>query len=214
MSSFYKKSQRILRKLARAYSRWRIQPTEMESRAYNTTDRILLTFDDYGDRASVHALLDILEAKNVRAAFFIVGQWAEKDPSIFDAITSRGHWLGNHTYSHQMLTKLDAAEAEQEILRGPKSTLLRPPYGAYNRRIREIAARLGYKIAFWTIDTNDWRNLSTEQIQERVWEELHPGACILMHLGQTHTLETLPALIDGIRARGFELCSEGTEIAL
>jgi peptidoglycan/xylan/chitin deacetylase (PgdA/CDA1 family) len=214
--SYSKKIDNAKDRLARAYALWRIKPTEEESHAYNHTDRILLTFDDYlyGDSVSMYHLLDILRDQKVKAAFFLVGKWAQENLKIVNAIKADGHWIGNHTFSHQRLTKLSSAEIEKEIKDGVPSKLLRPPYGAYNNRVRKIAAKLGYRIAFWTIDSDDWKGMDASRIQERVLGELHPGACILLHLHAPQTIKALPSLIQGIRARGFELCNNGTEISL
>jgi peptidoglycan/xylan/chitin deacetylase (PgdA/CDA1 family) len=102
---------------------------------------------------------------------------------------------------------------EREIKNGTAGTLLRPPYGAYNERVRATAARLGYHIAYWTIDSIDWKDSNASHIVERVLKELHPGACILLHLHSPGTIAALPALIQKIRARGFEFCRDGTEIS-
>ena len=206
--------ERLTNKIARAYSLWRIRPTPEEVRSHNDTDRILLTFDDFTDEVSLHKLLAILKDKNVRAAFFLIGEWTEKNPALVEEIKVAGHWVGNHSYSHRHLTKLSSSEVEAEIARGVASALLRPPYGSYDARIRSIAAKLGYRISFWTVDSDDWKGISATNIHENVVRDLHPGACILMHLNGPHTIEALPSIIDTIRERGFELCYEGTEIKL
>lgn len=198
--------------ISKAYAKWYIRPTQEESRSYNHTDRILLSFDDYADDKNIQLLLEILEVHKTKAVFFLIGEWAESHQALMKDIKERGHWIGNHTYSHQRLTKLSFAEATLEISRGVSGNLLRPPYGAYNERIRALAKTLGYRIAFWTIDSDDWRGLTSEQIQERVWSQLHKGACILLHLNGQNTLESIPHLIEGIRKRGFEMCTDGTEI--
>lgn len=198
--------------ISKAYSKWYIHPTEDECRSYNNTDRILLSFDDCSDDKTIQLLLETLESYKTKAAFFLIGKWAEKNQELVKNIREKGHWIGNHTYSHKRLTKLDLAEATVEITKGVSGNLLRPPYGAYNDKIRSLAKSLGYRIAYWTIDTDDWRGLKSEQIQERVWLQLHKGACILLHLNGQNTLESIPHLIVGIRKRGFEMCTDGTEI--
>lgn len=197
-----------------AYAKWRIKPTAEECRAYNTTDRILLTFDDFGDAKRITALLKILKKEKVKAVFFLVGNWANRHPELVADIVNAGHWIGNHTYSHQNLTKLSEEEIKMEIQRGPKTYFVRPPYGIYNPKIRRILSPFGYKLAYWTIDSKDWSGIPASSILERVIPELHPGACILLHINAPHTLEALPRLITEIRAKGYELCHEGTELSL
>jgi peptidoglycan-N-acetylglucosamine deacetylase len=211
--SYLQKIGDIKDRLVRTYVSWRIKTTKEEFHSYNHTDRILLTFDDYADEATVAQFLDVLRRENVRAAFFLMGRWAQQNPEAVKSVRMAGHWVGNHTYSHRILTKLSSAEVELEIRNGVKGKLLRPPKGAYNDRIRKIAAQAGYRIAFWTIDSLDWKGITAAQIQERVLDGLHPGACVLLHLKYPHTLEALPGLIQEIRERGFELCNDGSEIS-
>jgi peptidoglycan/xylan/chitin deacetylase (PgdA/CDA1 family) len=198
--------------LPRRYARWRLGVTHEEAHSYNITDRVLLTFDDYGSETTVRGVLDILEKEGVKAAFFLQGDWSGENPELVQEVTQRGHWLGNHSYSHPQLDTLSDEGVRSELHRGLESNLLRPPYGAYNDHIRQIAAQYGFKISFWTIDSWDWRGLSAKQMQRLILPRLHKGACILLHLNAPNTLEALPGLIAGIRARGYELCHTGTEI--
>lgn len=204
----------IFNKLAKTYSLLRIRPTFQEARAYNATNSILLTFDDYGDKDTIEALLVILKKYNVRAVFFLIGTWANKNNELVMKIKKEGHWIGNHTASHKKLKTLSDNEIEKEITNGLKSQLLRPPFGAYNNRVRKITNKLGYKIAFWTIDSEDWKGISALEIQKNVLCNLHFGACVLMHINGAHTLESLPGIITGIREQGFDLCCTGKEISL
>jgi peptidoglycan/xylan/chitin deacetylase (PgdA/CDA1 family) len=180
-------------------------PTATERRCGNTTDRVQLTFDDGAAPERVSALLDVLSAKGVRAGFFLVGRWADAHPDLVARMRTEGHWLGNHSASHADLARLGEGAVRQEIAGGVDADLLRPPYGAMNGRVRDIAASAGYRLCLWDIDTNDWRGRSADEIQRTVWGGLRPGAVVLLHLHGRSTLAALPALIDGIRSRGFEL---------
>jgi glycosyltransferase involved in cell wall biosynthesis/peptidoglycan/xylan/chitin deacetylase (PgdA/CDA1 family) len=195
-----------------AVSNWRIRPTESEKRSHNMTDKILLTFDDSDDNDELLAILGVLRNYSVRAAFFIVGNWSEANQEALQAIIDGGHWIGNHTYSHQNLGNCSDYEVRREIEKGPASTLLRPPFGAYDSRIRRIALELGYRICYWDIDSGDCRGLRPNAMRRRVIRALHPGACVLMHINGAHTLSVLPSLIEDIQESGYSLCSDGTEI--
>lgn len=197
---------------ARRYALWRIGATPSESRTYNTTKRIMLTFDDGGTPKNVRGILQVLKEQNVRAFFFLVGEWAEKNQPLIKEMEAAGHWIGNHTYSHARLTDLTDDEIRAEVSRGLATKICRPPYGAYNKRVRKVINQLGMDVSFWTIDSDDWKGIDAPAIAERVLRRLHPGACVLLHLNTPHTLEALPTIIEGIRARGYELCHDGTEI--
>jgi peptidoglycan/xylan/chitin deacetylase (PgdA/CDA1 family) len=193
--------------LLKRYAGFRVGATRNEKRAYKPSPSILLTFDDYGSASQVWRLLEILAAEDVRAMFFLQGDWAERHPQLVTAIADAGHIIGNHTYSHPDLLALSDEEVEMQIRRGPASSWLRPPQGRYNRRIRAVAHRLGYHICYWTIDSDDWQGLSAAAISRKVLAEIHPGAVILFHLHADNTIGVLPQLIRDIRARGYELTS-------
>jgi peptidoglycan/xylan/chitin deacetylase (PgdA/CDA1 family) len=129
------------------------------SRCGNTSGRVLLTFDDwaYGDPYRATRIGAYLQARNIRAAFFLINQDAQLYPDIVSALRQQGHWVLNHTYSHPDLTTLPDDAVRAEIRQGIATNLLRPPYGAYDSRVANIAAGLGYRICTWTIDTLDWQ---------------------------------------------------------
>lgn len=203
------------RELRRRYAIWRGVATDAESRGYNTTDRILLTFDDYGTAKNIHGILDVLAKEQARAFFFIKGKWvleSKENAELVKEIEAQGHWVGSHSYNHVRLDQQTDETIQTELKKGLQTKIMRPPYGAYDKRVRKIAHSLGFKIAYWTIDSFDWKGISAQEIQQNVLPNLHKGACILMHLNTPHTLEALPGLIAGIKERGFELCHDGTEI--
>jgi peptidoglycan-N-acetylglucosamine deacetylase len=129
------------------------------SRCGNTSGRVLLTFDDwaYGDPYRATRIGAYLQSRNIRAAFFLINQDAQLYPDIVSTLRQQGHWVLNHTYSHPDLTTLSDDAVSAEIRQGIATNLLRPPYGAYDARVANIAAGLGYRICTWTIDTLDWQ---------------------------------------------------------
>jgi peptidoglycan/xylan/chitin deacetylase (PgdA/CDA1 family) len=129
------------------------------SRCGNTSGRVLLTFDDwaYGDPYRATRIGAYLRSRNIRAAFFLINQDAQFYPDIVSTLRQQGHWVLNHSYSHPNLTTLSDDAVRAEISQGIASNLLRPPYGAYDSRVANIAAGLGYRVCTWTIDTLDWQ---------------------------------------------------------
>ncbi|HSX00795.1 MAG TPA: polysaccharide deacetylase family protein [Candidatus Saccharimonas sp.] len=188
------------------YADWRVGARWEEGRMYRESDSILLTFDDYASRRDLLRLLRVLDRSGVKAAFFMQGDWAEDNPDLIELIQAEGHLLGNHTYSHPDLLLLEDEEVREQIERGPGSTWLRPPRGRYNDRIRRIAHDMGYRICYWTIDSDDWKGVSVNYMMRKILSELHPGAVILFHAHAYNTIEVLPRLIAEIRARGYKLC--------
>jgi peptidoglycan/xylan/chitin deacetylase (PgdA/CDA1 family) len=196
-------------RLLSAYSAWRIGAKPKERRAYLKSDKVLFSFDDFGSSKQIHNLLEVLRHEQVEAMFFLNGNWTEEHPYLVDAIKRDGHVVGNHTYSHRDLDTLTDDEAREEISRGPKSVWLRPPRGRYNKRIREIATSLGYRICFWTIDSDDWKKVPAKYIEGKVMDEMHPGAVVLFHLHSDETIKALPLIISAVRAKGLELWGKG-----
>lgn len=192
-------------RILHAYADYRVGATELEKRCYKLSDTVLLTFDDYGTPEEVKGILSILHDKGVRGAFFLQGDWVAKNPQLVEAIEKEGHMLGNHTFSHAVLRNLPDKDVVREIQQGLPGPWLRPPQGRYNKRVRAIAARLGYVICYWSIDSRDWTGMSVDEMSHVILDELHPGAVILFHLHGAHTRELLPGLIDAIRDKGYRL---------
>jgi peptidoglycan/xylan/chitin deacetylase (PgdA/CDA1 family) len=192
-------------RVMRGYADWRVgaHKDEMSS----GSEKVLLTFDDYGSDEQVTRILDILSAQNARAVFFLQGNWAEKNPAIVAKIQVRGQLVGNHTYSHPDLLSLTNDAVRFELKNGPESRWLRPPRGRFNNRIRVIAAELGMTIKYWSIDSDDWQGVSKDLMLRKVVPQLQQGAVILFHIHADETALALPELIHQIRARGLELPS-------
>jgi peptidoglycan/xylan/chitin deacetylase (PgdA/CDA1 family) len=195
------------------YADWRIGATAAEKRCHKQSDSILLTFDDYGDRGQITAILNVLAQEKVKAMFFLESRWAEAHPELLALIQSAGHVVGNHTYSHPNLLKLSDEAIEAEIKQGLASQWLRAPMGRYNTRVRALANRLGYHMCYWTIDSRDWKGTPEATMRHTIQSELAPGAVILFHVHGRHTAAALPAIIGDIRAAGYHLTAPAEDWA-
>ena len=186
-----------------------IPPTAWSVRAAAAAKTVVLTFDD--DPPSLRralALLDLLSRYEVRAIFFPTGAWAAAHPGFMLRALAAGHLICNHTYRHADLTALADDAVRFQISNGAGAGscgLLRPPYMAHSARVDAIAVSLGYSIYLWDVDSNDWRGLSASAIASAVLRAARPGAVVLFHQQAPHTLEALPAIIEGLRASGYEL---------
>lgn len=199
--------ERLASRALRAYADWRVGATKAEKLAHKTTPAVFLTFDDYGAPRSVERLLRVLREENVRAGFFIQGDWAELHPRLVEKIAREGHVLGNHTYSHRDLLSLTDDEVTDEIVRGLDSPWVRPPRGRYDARVRRLVHELDRVIVYWTIDSEDWKGVSPDFIMRKVMTEMHPGAVVLFHLHAPYSIDLMPELIREIRSQGYELCA-------
>lgn len=138
---------------------------------------LALTFDDGPNPACTPRLLDILARHNVKATFFLVGHFAEKEPALARSIADAGHLLGNHSWTHPNLS-LTAANRVREELRRTKDLLeqitglpvrlFRPPYGARRPSVLRIARELGMTPVMWNAMTSDWSERDPNRISDHL----------------------------------------------
>jgi len=174
---------------------------------------IALTFDDGPVDATVD-LVEVLEERGVRATFFMVGNNVRAHPGVVRRIHDGGHALGNHTMDHPDLTRLDAASVRSEIAEvnaliedatGVRPVLLRPPYGATNGTVAEIAAQEGMAQILWNVDPEDWRDKDAQVVTERVLANARNGAIVLSHDIHASTRAAYAGIVDALLADGYTL---------
>ncbi|HEX4436613.1 MAG TPA: polysaccharide deacetylase family protein [Solirubrobacteraceae bacterium] len=177
---------------------------------------IALTFDD-GPGPYTPQVLSVLERHHVKATFFVIGKMLR----YFSASTVKeiedGDAIGDHTETHPMLAHLSAHDqyeelfeqiARVELLGGRRPVLFRPPYGSFNATTLRELGKLHLLMILWSVDTDDYLQPGVDVIVERALAEAHPGEIILMHDAggvRTQTIEALPLIIKGLRAKGFHL---------
>ena len=174
--------------------------------------QVALTFDDGPHPHSTPALLAALAAGHATATFFLLGERVRQYPEYTRAVHAAGMSLGNHSYTHPYLTRLEQdaaanelAETQQVILAavGESPSLFRPPYGDTDDRLRATAARLGLAEVLWTVDSCDWAGASTRQIVEAA-AKVQPGGVILMHDGgYQSTIDAVPLILRVLAERGL-----------
>jgi peptidoglycan/xylan/chitin deacetylase (PgdA/CDA1 family) len=177
------------------------------------TGPVYLTFDD-GPGYHTEQILDILKRYNVHATFYVVGRNVPGNISTMRRIHQEGHAIGNHSYNHADLSRLTKAQVLQELSTtqlaiqqacGVTPTAFRPPYGAVNSTVREVAASLGLSVDLWNVDPDDWLQPGTNEIVRQVLGHDRAGSVVLLHILHTQTVDALPAIIEGIRAQGYTL---------
>lgn len=179
---------------------------------------VALTFDD-GPSPYTPQIVRILVRRHVPATFFIVGQQLRYFAAGLREEVHRGYTVGDHTQNHAWLTHLSAGAQEAQItgvadgvtrFGAPAPVLFRPPYGMYDQSTLGILHRLGMLMVLWSIDPGDWRRPGTSAIVSNVLRHARPGAIVIMHDGggdRSQTVAALPAIIHGLRRRGFRLVS-------
>jgi cellulose synthase/poly-beta-1,6-N-acetylglucosamine synthase-like glycosyltransferase/spore germination protein YaaH/peptidoglycan/xylan/chitin deacetylase (PgdA/CDA1 family) len=197
--------------------------------------KVVLTFDDGPDPEWTPKILDILKEKNASATFFLIGIQADKFSGLTKRIYEEGNTIGNHTFTHPDVTNMSAPLFKAELnlterlfgsTLGIRTTLMRPPYAideepdtADQVRPLEIPQEMGYITVGNRIDPNDWSDnprRTAEQISDYVLSHLPPckvedlrcGNIVLLHDGggdRSETVRALPMIIDGVRARGYQI---------
>jgi len=184
-----------------------------------TAKKIQITIDD-APGPSNGAMRALLASVRVKTMFFVEGEFVKKRPTDLAAIVRDGHRLGLHTWDHPQLTKMSDDKIKEEFLTTDalvqqitgKSMAphWRPPYGAVDKRVRDIATGLGFtKLWLWDVDSLDWKHLGNSQA---IINEVEGGlarsraqvADILFHDKMT-TVAALKLLLPRLKAKGFTL---------
>ncbi|MFF4666053.1 polysaccharide deacetylase family protein [Streptomyces sp. NPDC001282] len=151
---------------------------------------MVLTFDDGPDPRYTPSILATLREHDVRAMFFVCGETADEYRDLVRAIAADGHTVGNHSWTHPLVTRLSRAGVRDELGRtseviekatGAPPVWYRAPYGAWDRNSFEIGADLGMEPMAWTVDTLDWTEPGAGTIVRRVRDGAAPGAVVLSH---------------------------------
>ncbi|MEU6844107.1 polysaccharide deacetylase family protein [Streptomyces sp. NPDC046716] len=173
---------------------------------------MVLTFDDGPDPRYTPDILRTLRKHDVRAMFFVCGEMAVDNKDLLREMADDGHIIGNHTWTHPLLTRMTRSGMRPEIERtcevvedavGEPPAWFRAPYGAWNRSAFRLGAELGMEPLAWTVDTLDWNTPGTGTIVSRVLSGAAPGVVVLNHdAGGNRSQsvaalrEYLPALLD------------------
>lgn len=156
---------------------------------------IYLTFDAGFENGNTEKILDALKKHNVKATFFLVGNYIETSPELVERMVEEGHTIGNHTYSHPDMSKISDEESFKKELQSLESLykettgqellkIYRPPQGKYCVSNLEMADKLGYKTIFWSLAYVDWyenKQPTKEEAFNKLLKRIHPGAIVLLH---------------------------------
>jgi peptidoglycan/xylan/chitin deacetylase (PgdA/CDA1 family) len=185
---------------------------------------IAMTFDDGPSPETTPRLLDILKQRNIKATFFMIGQNAERNPTIVKRILAEGHEIGNHSWTHPQLSKLSDDRVTEEINKtqnaikdasGYTPVLIRPPYGAITARQKQwIEKQFGLSVIIWSVDPFDWKRPGASVIEQRILAGARPGAIVLSHDIHKQTVDAMPATLDALAEKGFKFVTVSQLIAM
>lgn len=170
---------------------------------------IALTFDDGPSSSVTPRVLSTLKANDVKATFFVLGSNAQVNPDLIRQEINEGHEIGNHSFSHPLLTDLSKEEADQQVastnqiiqsITGQPVKLLRPPYGSINP---DLMADYQMPVVEWSVDTEDWKSKNADAVYNEIVKNANSGAIVLMHDIHPTTADALPRVIQLLKSQGY-----------
>lgn len=185
---------------------------------FDDNGKIVLTFDQGYENGYTTPILDALKEKDVKAVFFVTGDYVKRNADLVKRMIDEGHVIGNHGMKHASLPKLSHDEAVDEIMSlheyvrnkfGYEMKYFRPPCGEYSEQAVATAQELGYTTMLWSFAYKDWEadnQPDTAEAFERVSTAAHGGAIYLLHSVSATNAEILPQVIDCIREKGYDFC--------
>lgn len=181
---------------------------------------IYLTFDNGYENGYTEKFLDVLKKEKVPAAFFVTGHYLESQPELVERMAKEGHIIGNHSYYHPDLTKVDDARVKRELekvrakteeITGIKNMVyLRPPRGIISERTLKLAKEEGYTHVMWSLAFVDWKvneQRGWEYAYDNIMRQIHPGAILLLHTVSKDNADALERAIQDLKEKGYEFKS-------
>lgn len=177
------------------------------------TPCVALTFDD-GPSGYTPAVLGALERQHAVATFFLIGPHALHLRADVLREDRDGDAIGDHTVTHPHLTLVPPARVRYELgtaarqiasVTGHRPTIFRPPFGAWNAKVRAAAAAAGLAVVTWNVDPRDWQRHDTRLIERRVLARVRPGGIVVLHDRYATTPPAVPYLLHALTARGYVL---------
>lgn len=177
---------------------------------------LAISFDAAWGNEDTQQLIDILRKYNVKATFFVVGDWVDKYPESVKALHDAGHEVMNHSNSHAHMSQLsseaivadvEACNDKIEAVTGVRPTLIRPPYGEYDNNVITSIRSIGMEPIQWDVDSLDWKDYGEQNIIDTVLDNksLQNGSIILCHNGAKYTADALEKVITGLQEKGYQI---------
>jgi peptidoglycan/xylan/chitin deacetylase (PgdA/CDA1 family) len=175
---------------------------------------VALTFDDCASASAWGRILSVLDARHAQASFFCSGVYVAANPELAQRTVALGETVGAHGWNHPFMSMLGEGEIRQQlaldanawwnVARVTPVPWFRPPYGSYDQNVLSVVGGAGYlHTVLWDVDPQDWRRPGASTIAAHVLSRASAGSIVVMHT-LDQTADALPAIIDGLRARGLE----------
>jgi len=183
--------------------------------------QIALTYDDGPNDPHTFRLLEVLAKHDVSATFFLIGRYVRERGDIARDVAKAGHVIGNHTFTHPLLTLKGAGEIRKELIDcrsalqdaiGTHSNLFRPPFGGRRPAVLRIARELGLEPVMWNVTGYDWNAPPAATIEQKCARQVRGGDVILLHDGghkqmgadRSQTVIATDHMITRYKSEGYE----------
>ena len=173
---------------------------------------VAISFDAAWGNEDTQQLIDILGQYQIKATFFVVGDWVDKYPESVKALHDAGHEIMNHSNTHahynslsteEIIADVSACNDKIEAITGVRPTLIRCPYGEYDDHVIAAIRSMGMEPIQWDVDSLDWKEIPAEEIVQRVTGKVQPGSIVLFHNAALHTPEALPSILETLIQEGY-----------
>jgi peptidoglycan/xylan/chitin deacetylase (PgdA/CDA1 family) len=196
-----------------------------------TNERVVaLTYDDGPNPPYTGQILDVLEQEHVHATFFLVGRAAQAYPSVVRREVADGNAVGNHTWDHPHLIIMRRSQIRSSLQRtdsaifaasGVHTHLMRPPFGARDWSVMQVAHKLGYTVVMWSVPlARDWEYPPAQVIARRILSNVGDGSIIVLHDGnrgqlcgpnrlpphvcdRSSDIDATRMIVDNLKAQGY-----------
>lgn len=171
---------------------------------------VALTFDDGPYDRVTNRIVKVLAKHDSRATFFVVGNRVERYADTMKNAYNKGNQIATHTFDHGDLSKMKKKQIRRELKRafrvmkkinGENPTMLRPPYGNVNDKMRQT---IRIPMIYWNVDTEDWASRNKDKILSRC-KSIKDGDIVLMHDLYPSTAAAVEKLVPKLRKKGFQL---------
>ena len=179
--------------------------------------KLYLTFDSGYENGCTSKILDVLKKHQVPAAFFLVGNYIQRNPDLVKRMIQEGHTVGNHTMHHYDMSRIrdrdafskeltDLEDQYRQVTGQEMKKYYRPPQGIYSQENLEMAKELGYKTLFWSLAYVDWNNQNQptrEHALSKLLPRIHNGAVVLLHSTSATNAEILDEVLTEWKKMGY-----------
>ena len=186
---------------------------------------VALSFDDgpafnSNGTNSTQRILDVLAQYGAKATFFMVGERVkDSTKTLLQRELELGCELGNHTYAHdhygKSVTAEDISKASEQIkaYSGQAPTMFRCPGGNVTDTIREECKKEGMALAYWSVDTEDWKSKNADAVYERIMSKVYDGSIVLMHDIYPSTADAVERVVPALIEQGYQIVTVSELIA-